>query len=102
MRNDTHLTSGYEPVLERQIRKTRVGMASWAAGGPFGTTCGQCAHFGYYQQIRNVAGNVVNTKFTPRLLRDVSSLDRSTWRGDWAGTTESCRYFRRREQENAR
>ena len=101
MRNDSHLTVGYKPVFARRIGRTRVGMASWAAQGPFGTTCGQCAHFGYYQQIRNIAGNVVNTKFRRGCCAMFHRLTGQHGAAISPGT-ESCRYFRRREQENAR
>src|SRR5262245_2013212 len=62
MKNTAHLTAAYDPVLSAQIAKTRPGTAHWAASGPFGRTCADCAYFGYWQQVRNAAGNTVATR----------------------------------------
>src|SRR5262245_41691022 len=96
MRNAHHLTAGYAPAFARQIQKTRAGMASWAAGGPFGTTCGQCEHHGCYEQVRSAAGNVVRTKFRQNCC---AMFHRLTQRHGppVPPNTESCRYFKRKE-----
>jgi hypothetical protein len=58
-----HLTQGFSDTRAAQIRKTHVGMASWAAEGPFGRTCGECEHYGCWKQVCDVNGNVVKTVF---------------------------------------
>jgi hypothetical protein len=57
-----YLTPGYSPELVSQIRQTVPGMAHWAASGPTGATCGECAYLGYWKQIRNRAGDTVSTE----------------------------------------
>ena len=66
MKNSPHLTTGHDPVFARQIEKTRAGMASWAAQGPFGAVCSDCGFYGYHQQIRDAAGNAVKSRFRER------------------------------------
>jgi hypothetical protein len=61
MRLTPHLTGGCEPELRGQINKTYPGMAHWAGSGPFGATCGECAHLGYWRQYRNERGEIVRT-----------------------------------------
>ena len=61
MKLTSHLTSGYAPELTAQIRQTRPGQAHFANSGPFGATCGECVHLGYWKQARNAAGEIVNT-----------------------------------------
>ena len=51
----------FDEILAYQIRTTRPGMAHWANSGPFGATCGECAHFGCRKQVRDAAGNIVST-----------------------------------------
>jgi hypothetical protein len=58
-----HLTEGYTPEVALQIKKSHVGMASWAATGPFGATCRECKHYGTWKQTRDAAGNAVKTTF---------------------------------------
>jgi hypothetical protein len=101
MRNAQHLTTGHDPIFARQVEKTRAGMASWAAGGPFGATCGECAHYGYHEQIRNAAGDTVKTKFRQKCC---AMFHRLTQRHGppVPPNTEACRHFKRREQESAR
>ena len=41
MKTTAHLTST-NTEFERQVRKTRVGMAHFAGTGPFTATCGEC------------------------------------------------------------
>jgi hypothetical protein len=99
MRNSPHLTAGYDPVFARQIEKTRAGMASWAACGPFGTTCAECVHYGYWKQVRDVAGNIATTTF--RQGACAMSYRLSHKHGPPVpASNESCRYFERREKES--
>ena len=56
-----HLTPGYAPNLEAQMRATRPGQAHWAGSGPPGTTCGECAHLGYFRKHQNGSGDTVRT-----------------------------------------
>jgi hypothetical protein len=46
MTADKHLTEP-NPELAKLIAKTPHGMMHWSGTGPAGTTCGQCAHYGY-------------------------------------------------------
>jgi hypothetical protein len=58
-----HLTQGYSDEVAFQIRRTHIGMASWAATGPFGRTCGECKHYGCWKQVRDASGELVKTAF---------------------------------------
>src|SRR5262249_51066100 len=62
MQSSRYFTSGFAPELEQQIRRTRPGMAHWAGSGPPDATCGQCAFWTYWEQVRNEAGNTVKTR----------------------------------------
>ena len=87
------LTAEYEPVLATQISKTRSGMAHFAATGPFGATCGDCAFLGYWQPIRNQAGDVVRTvhrRGCGKFLKLTGKPGPTV-----PATTEACRYFER-------
>jgi hypothetical protein len=57
----SHLTRGYSPELEQQIRTSYPGQAHFGNSGPFGRTCGECASLGYYKRIYDNAGNCANT-----------------------------------------
>jgi hypothetical protein len=95
MKNTAHLTAGHEPGLSAQIAKTRPGMAHWAATGPFGRTCGDCSYLGYWQQIRNAAGNTVTTKRRhgcAKFLALAGNHGPAVPRN-----TEACRYFEPRD-----
>src|SRR5262249_39721909 len=80
-----YLTAGYAPELELQISKTRPGMAHFADTGPCGTTCGECAHFGYLRQPRNRTGTRAGCAEFHRLTDKHGPVI--------ADTTPSCRYF---------
>jgi hypothetical protein len=56
------LTTGYTPELAAMMRATVPGMAHWSGSGPAGKTCGQCAHLGYWEQVRNSAGSSVGSR----------------------------------------
>jgi len=53
MMNTANLTTGFEPQLEQQIRRTYDGMAHWAGSGPEGATCGDCVFWGYTKETNN-------------------------------------------------
>lgn len=88
----SRLTQGYDAILARQISLSRPGMAHFAATGPFGTKCGGCAFYGYWRQIRNAAGNVVNTKFRKGACGKYYELTHQHGPAVPADT-ESCRYL---------
>jgi hypothetical protein len=46
MRNQDHLTTGYSADQAAVIAATARGQAAWAHGGPAGTTCSHCVHYG--------------------------------------------------------
>jgi hypothetical protein len=95
MKNASHLTEGYEPVLARQICLTAPGMAHFAATGPFGSTCSGCSFWGYWRQVRNVAGDTVGTQFRRSCCGKYFELTRKHGPGI-PGNTEACRYFQQR------
>jgi len=92
------LTSIHSEQLEHQLRTTYEGQAHWANGGPFGATCGECAFWGYYQQIQNKAGD--NVKAVHR--RGCKKFHELT--GEHGAVVPAnaaaCRYFERRENSN--
>ena len=57
-----HLTAGYTPEFVAMVRATRAGQAHWAGTGPAGKTCGQCSYLGYWEQVRNSAGDNVYSR----------------------------------------
>jgi hypothetical protein len=60
-KGDSLLTEGYASGLAQQIRATRPGQAHWAGSGPFGATCGDCTHLGYWKRRHNASGDLVNS-----------------------------------------
>jgi hypothetical protein len=86
-----HRTAG-DAELERQIGLTHVGMAHFAATGPFGTSCGQCAFYGYHRTKRDKAGNAGRTIFRRDCCAKYHAFTGKHGRRIPA-TTESCRYF---------
>jgi hypothetical protein len=98
MKNSPHLTVGYAPVLARQIALTRPGMAHWSASGPFGAVCGQCAFYGYWQQVRGPNGNIVKTKHRQRSCAKYLALT-GTHGAAVPASTEACRHFERRDDK---
>jgi hypothetical protein len=90
------LTAGYaDAELARQIGKSVRGMAHFAATGPFGAQCKDCAHYGVWQQVRNQAGDVIKTVF--HRGRCAKSRELTGKLGPAVPPqTESCRYFERR------
>jgi hypothetical protein len=93
-----HLTEGYSPEVTSQIRKTHVGMASWAATGPFGATCRECRHYGCWKQIRNARGEVVKTAFQPCRCGMFQQLTGQLG-AKIPPHAEACRHFARREEK---
>jgi hypothetical protein len=96
MKNGDHLTQGHGPVLARQISLTYPGMAHFAATGPLGTTCAECASYGYWRKRQNAAGDVVGTKFRKGACGKHFELTRQHGLPVPADT-ESCRHFTRRD-----
>jgi hypothetical protein len=98
VKNTPHLTAGHASVLAAQIAKTKPGMAHFAATGPFGCTCGDCTHLGYWQQVRNKNGDTVGTrhrrgcaKFFALTGNPGPVVPRST---------EACRHFEPRDNKS--
>jgi hypothetical protein len=96
MKTTAHLTS-INPEFERQVAKSRPGMAYFAGTGPFAVSCGDCASWSYWRQIRNASGDLVRTskssgckKFFELTGRHGPALPPGT---------EACRYFERRESK---
>jgi hypothetical protein len=99
VKSASHLTQGYEPVLARQISLTAAGMAHFAATGPFGTKCSDCAFFGYWRQVQNAAGEIATTKFRRRGCHMFFKLT-GRHGPEIPGETESCRHFQRRQESS--
>ena len=97
MRNTPNLTPGYSDVLEHQIRTTRPGMAHFANTGPFGTICGECAHWGHHKTRRTPAGDAIKTQH----VRACAKYHELTGKHGAVlpANTPSCRHFERRETE---
>jgi hypothetical protein len=95
MKLTLHLTSGYAPELAAQIRTTHPGQAHWANSGPFGATCGECVHLGYWKQARNAAGEIVNTT----RAKGCAKFHALTGKHGPAvpASAAACKYFERRE-----
>src|SRR4051794_36655871 len=98
MHSNRHLTQGHSDQFSFQLRATRPGQASWANGGPFATTCGECGSYGYYKQIRDGTGSTVATEFRQKGCKKFYEL---TGRHGPAvpPNTSSCRYFERKEKQ---
>jgi hypothetical protein len=93
MKNTAHLAAGYPPEIERQISLTVPGMAHFAATGPLGTSCAQCALYGYWQQVRDEHGNTTKTKFRKGSCRKFFELTEKHG-PKIPEQTASCRYFK--------
>jgi len=92
------LTRGHSDLLEYQIRATHAGQASWANGGPFGETCGTCAHLGYSRQHCNESGDTVKATHHGgcRKFHDLTNKHGPVVPAHAA----ACRYFQRKENSN--
>jgi hypothetical protein len=98
MENTSGLTTGYPPALAAQIAKTKPGMAHFAATGPFGATCGDCVHLGYWRQVRNKAGDTVGTKHVGGCAKFFALTGKHG--SVVPASTEACRYFERKEEQS--
>src|SRR5512138_3619008 len=94
MKTSAHLTS-INPEFERQVARTRPGMAHFAGTGPFAATCGECVSWNYWRQIRNASGDLVRTtknqgceKYFELTGKHGPALPPGT---------EACRHFERRK-----
>ena len=95
MKTNPFLTTGHSPELAAQIRQSRPGMAHFAATGPFGATCGECAYLGYWRQRRSGNGEIVNTERTGgcEKFHELTGKHGAVV----PPGTEACRHFARRE-----
>lgn len=91
------LTQGYGDEVAARIKKTHVGMASWADAGPFGAKCAECRHYGTWKQVRNARGETVKTGFLPGRCEMFRQLT-----GEIGArvppSASACRYFTRRQE----
>jgi hypothetical protein len=95
MENTPNLTAGFEPILAAQIRKTYEGQVHFAATGPFGATCGDCVHLGYWRRIQNGSGDTVRTKHVSGCAKFFALTGKH---GKVVpASAEACKYFKRRE-----
>jgi hypothetical protein len=88
------LTSIHSDLLEHQLRTTHKGMAHFANTGPFGATCSECEHWGYYKEIRDRDG--VLLKATRRHGCE-KFYELTGQHGDIVpANAAACRYFERK------
>lgn len=91
------LTRAHGEIAERQHANSYAGMAHFSATGPFGKTCGDCAHYGAaFRQIRNAAGEIVKTQRKPGACGKFQALTGKVG-GDIPRHAEACKYFEPRE-----
>ena len=97
MRNALNLTTGHDAETARAIALTVPGMAHFAATGPFGATCGECALYGYQRKSVDKDGEVRVTlrrgacgKFFALTGRHGPGIP---------ARTEACRYFVQRHDK---
>jgi hypothetical protein len=98
-----HLTAGYDDAeLVRQIKQSVGGMAFFAATGPLGTQCKDCAAYSYYRTVRTKSGDAVRSVLRRGCCAKFYRL--TGQHGDAIPpTTESCKYFERTgKQEKAK
>ncbi|MBR0730353.1 hypothetical protein JQ595_16500 [Bradyrhizobium japonicum] len=86
------LTNAYDRELSRQIARTVPGMAHFAATGPFGCRCSDCAHYGYPRVLRNASGNIVKTTIRRQACGQFFKLT-ATHGPTIPPNTEACRHF---------
>jgi hypothetical protein len=96
MHNHPFLTQGHSDLVTQQIRATVPGMAHFANTGPFGATCGDCVFLGYFQQIRDAAGNMVTAKHRKGCGKYFRLT--ATHGATIPANTSACRYFERKER----
>ena len=91
------LTQGHSDLLEHQISTTHAGQASWANGGPFGATCGECVFLGYYRQHRNESGETVKATHHGGCKKFYQLTNKH---GPIVPAhAAACRYFQRKEEQ---
>jgi hypothetical protein len=100
MKNTSNLTAGYSPEVARQIALSHPGMAHFAASGPFGETCKQCAHYGYYQKVLDAQGNTKRAKFRRGACGKFYELTNKHGPA-FPENVEACRYFTRRDGDES-
>jgi hypothetical protein len=88
------------PELERLVRQTppEGGMMFWAGtcSDP-GATCGGCKHYGFYEDVRNDAGDRIATPHHPRKCRlYYEHMGKPSKKPLWKGTP-ACKYFESRK-----
>jgi hypothetical protein len=93
----TNLTAGHSAELEQQIRRTEPGMAHWAGSGPPGAHCDDCAFLGYWQRIKNDAGDIVRSVRSHGCARYFALT--GIHGPAVSGRADACRHFERRAEE---
>jgi len=82
--NSSHLTVGHDPITAWQINLSCPGMAHFAATGPFGSCCKDCAFWETLKKRRRCAKFAQLTgKLGPPIRGDI----------------ESCRHFKRGDEK---
>jgi hypothetical protein len=92
-----NLTAGYvDAELVRQIKMSVPGMAHWSGSGN-GRCCKDCGHFGFYETIRNKAGDAVQSRHRRNCCRKFYQMTGKVGAAIPPGT-ESCKYFALRNE----
>src|SRR6478672_5354061 len=99
MKTNPFLTTGHEPELAQQIQRTREGQAHFAGTGPFGATCGECEHLGYWRQRRSRSGEIIKTERVGGCAQTFKLTGKQG--AVIPPATSACRYFARREPVDA-
>jgi hypothetical protein len=87
-----------DPEFERRVAMTLPGMAHWAETGPPGTTCGQCARYGYEAPVRDRAGNTIGVTRKDKRCELFWVLMRQHG-AKLPLQTPSCRHFKRNSND---
>jgi len=93
-----HLTHSYSDALEQQIRSTHQGQAYFGGSGPFGATCGECIHLGYFRQHRNKAGDTIKSTHASGCAKFYEFTHKHG--PAVPAHAPACRYFERKENGN--
>ena len=94
LRQTQHLTQGYAPDFAKILQQTHAGQAAFASG-PLGATCAMCMCYGCWKQIRNAAGEVIDTRHVNGACAKLKELTGKIGPAV-PSNAPACRYFFRK------
>jgi hypothetical protein len=97
MKNQRHLTQGYDDNLAAMIAATYKGQAHWAHSGPFAVTCKECQFYSYWRQIRDKNNNTTSTERYRGCAKYLGLIGRHD--PTFPETAAACKYFERKQPE---